>query len=172
MDMILYALVADSHVLRVLRHDPDARALDELVTYYNAAARLHERELGSDRPGRVVNGPAGIRQSYTSPSRAGESSLRRWLRELTRRELLSVCGRGDGLVLVSNAHVLSQLRAGVSTPQYPPILAELPRNLVRQDLTELRKRLAPALRDAAQAQRFGVRRRPGRRLAQAVAELS
>jgi hypothetical protein len=93
--MNLYVLVADSHVVRVLRYEPKG-ALEELVVACNSDARLHDRDLAADRSGRVINGAAGIHQTYAPAVNAAEYSLRRWLRALARGELRSIVS-GSGM---------------------------------------------------------------------------
>jgi protein required for attachment to host cells len=162
--MILHVLVADRHVLRVFRYQPRGRVLEEIATYLNAGARLARRDLLSDRPGRVTNGPAGVSQVYTPSSDVAEHSMQRWLRSLVRTDMLRVYGNhSDGLVLVAQPRLLSQLRAHLIKQESPRVLAELPRNLARQPATALLKRLEPTLRSAAQAQRARAMRGPTRR---------
>lgn len=162
--MTFHILVADRHVLRVLRYQPRERVLEELATYLNADARLNRRDLLADREGRVVNGPAGIRQAYAPPADAGEHSMQRWLRGVCRAELPAVCGSlAGGVVLVAQARLLAQLRAQLGRKERAPILAELPRNLARLPVPVLHKRLEPILRAALQAWRERALRRPARR---------
>lgn len=145
--MVLHIVVADSHVVRLLRCELGAGDLEEVLTFYNSEARLAERELVSDRAGRVMNRPAGVHQAYTPRLTAAQRSLGRWLTHLMRRELRHVIDRyhSDGLVLVATARVLSRLRAGLVSKEYPPVVGHLTRNLVQCSVDDLKKRLQPRL---------------------------
>jgi protein required for attachment to host cells len=160
--MNLYVLVADRHVVRVLRYQPQG-ALEELVVSCNSDARLREQELLADRSGRVSNGAAGIHQGYAPTTDIAENSLRRWLRQLARGELRSILsGARNGVFLVASGHVLSQLRAELAHRGFPPLLGELPRNFARRSVAELQRRLLPAMQESVRELRWRAVRSPKR----------
>ncbi len=160
--MNLYVLVADSHVVRLLRYEPQG-ALVELVVSCNSDARLHERELLADRSGRVINSAAGIHQAYAPSVDPAAASMRRWLRQVLREELRSIIrGPRNGVLLVATGRVLSQLRAEFAHSGFPPILGELPRNVARRSVAELQRRLLPAMQESVRGLRWRALRSPKR----------
>jgi protein required for attachment to host cells len=146
---MMHILVADARTVRVFQSSAPPRSFSELAVFRNSAAGRHERDLVSDRPGRVINGAAGRRQTYEPRTRARQHSTRMWFKQIgpSIRELLA-SQNTEGVLLVAAPRVLVELRKCLPSPIGWRILGELPVDVVRQTLATLRVRLQPALRDA------------------------
>jgi protein required for attachment to host cells len=147
---MIHALVADTRTIRVFEGSPPARALAEVAVFHNEAAGRHERDLVSDRPGRVINTASGMHQAYEAKTRATRHSMQTWLKAIgAALEDLLQDRSSDGLVLVAAPRMLAQLRKSLPASVCKRVAGELPVDLVRQPLADLKKRVQPALTAAA-----------------------
>lgn len=158
---MIHVLVADSRTLRVFEVQSDSRDrpgnLTEIVDFRNAAAGHHERDLVSDRAGRVMHGTARMRQSYEPRVQPKRHSMQLWL-GATLRALPEVLEprNSDGLVLVASPRLLAELRKQMPARLRKRVVGELPRDLARQSPATLKLRLQPSLRAAARNTPRGV----------------
>lgn len=67
---MIHALIADARKIRVFEA-AGAEAPREVAVLRNRRARRHERDLVSDRPGRVVS-VSGVHHAYEPKTRATE----------------------------------------------------------------------------------------------------
>jgi protein required for attachment to host cells len=144
---MLYVLIADNKSARVCQFDVQENTLEELAAFRNVELGRHERDLLSDRPGRVLNGASGIHHSYEPHESARQRLAQRWLKSvgMSLRSLLA--GRAnDGLILVAAARTLAELRASLPATLRVKVRVEIQRNLVKHSQRDLLKRLRPALR--------------------------
>jgi protein required for attachment to host cells len=146
---MIHVLVADTRTVRVLEGSTSG-TLVEVVTYRNPVLVRHERDLVSDRPGRVTN-PAGRKpQTYEPKVSAKRHSTVTWLKAIGTPLQRAVADRNtDGVVLVAAPRTLAQLRKCLPPSLRKLVAAELPLDLARQPLSALRKRLQPTFRAAA-----------------------
>jgi protein required for attachment to host cells len=146
---MIHIVVADARTLRVFAGSISPRTFEEVTVFRNVAAGRHERDLVSDRPGRVINGAAGVHQAYSPRTSAKEHSQQMWLRSIGQplRELLDARG-GAGLLLVAGPRTLSQLRKCLPQSILQTVVAEVPLDVARQSSSELRTRLQGAIRAA------------------------
>src|SRR5690349_10251534 len=100
---MMHALVADTRSIRIFEASGGAGAPWEVAVLRNAAAGRHERDLVSDRPGRVINGASGAPQAYERKASAKQHAMQVWLKEVgpSLRELIE-SRRSEGLVLVAS----------------------------------------------------------------------
>lgn len=149
---MIHVLVADSRLLRVFEARPPECRLEEIADFRNYATGRHERDLSSDRPGRVIGGTSGIHHSYEPAVRASVYSKQRWLKSLCEplRELLTD-HRADQLMLVAAPRTLSALRASLPVELRKRVVLELPRDLSGHARGALIKRLQPTLRSIARS---------------------
>ena len=147
---MIHAIVADARTVRVFEGSPPGRALAEVAVFRNQAGGHHERDLVSDRPGRVVNSASGARQAYEPKVRASQHVMQRWLRAIgpSLEDLLEVRS-SESLVLVASPRMLAQLRKALPVAVRKRVTGEVRLDLAQQPLGELKKRLQPALRAAA-----------------------
>lgn len=87
---MIHALVADTRSIRIFAAADRAGAPWEVAVLRNAAAGRHERDLISDRPGRVINGASGRHQAYERKTSAKQHAMQVWLKEIgpSLRELI------------------------------------------------------------------------------------
>lgn len=147
---MIHALVADTRTIRVFEGSPPAKALTEIAVFHNEAAGRHERDLVSDRPGRVVNGASGMHQAYEARTRPTQHAMETWLKAIgsSLQDLLKDRS-SDCLVLVAAPRMLAQLRKSLPASVRKRVADELPLDLAQQPLADLKKRLQPALAAAA-----------------------
>lgn len=146
---MIHVLVADSRTVRMLQGST-SNALAEVVAYRNPNFARHERDLVSDRPGRVINAAARIHQAYQPKVPAKRHSMVTWLRSIGPSLQKVMDDRNsDGLVLVAAPRTLAQVRKCLPPSVRQRITAELPLDLAREPLATLRKRLQPTLRATA-----------------------
>ena len=146
---MIHAIVADSRTVRILAGSPPGRELAEVAVFRNQAGWQHERELVSDRPGRVVNSASGARQAFEPKIRASQHMMQTWLRSIgpLLEDLLAVRSSGP-LLLVASPRMLTQLRKALPVAVRKRVSGEVRLDLAQQPLGELKKRLQPALRAA------------------------
>jgi protein required for attachment to host cells len=116
----------------------------------NPAAHLHDRDLKSDRPGRVFDRApaAGQRRGTVARHAAGsDRSPRKHQAELFAKRIArelgaaSRAGDFDGLVLVAGPSFLGLLRAALPKRLRSDVVAEVPKDLVHLPKPALQSRL-------------------------------
>ena len=139
---MIHVLVADQKFLRVLETGANVALLTELAVFHNRAAAHHERDLVSDRPGRTMNGSGRVRHAFEPKVSARQQSLDRWMRLIGEplQELLAAHD-SRAVVLVASPRLLATLRARLPARVGALIRSELPRDLAKQPLNELKKRV-------------------------------
>ncbi|WP_129781917.1 host attachment protein [Peristeroidobacter soli] len=145
---MIHAIVADTRRLRVFEAVAD-RAPLELAVFANPAGGKPERELVSDRPGRVINSASGAHQALQGHTPAREHALQSWLKDIARpiRELLDARD-STGLILFASPRLLPMLRQCLPASAQRLIHKQVTLDLARQPSGALRKRIEPALRIA------------------------
>jgi len=114
-------------------------------------ARLHDRDLRSDRPGRVFDHAAlsGRRGAVAHHSTGGENGPRRqeaalFARHITTRlEAAHRCGDFERLIVVAGPPFLGILRAALTPALRHAVILEVPKDLIHQDEAALRAHLVP-----------------------------
>jgi hypothetical protein len=146
---MIHVIVADTRTLRIFEAPSAENALREAVVYHNIAAVRHERDLVSDRPGRVINRAAGVHQTYEPRVHAREHAMQQWLRTSGTQlsELLEAHGN-QCVVLVASPRMLAQLKSALPASVRRRIYAQVPLDLARAKPAELSIRLRPAIRTA------------------------
>jgi protein required for attachment to host cells len=141
---MIYIVLIDSRRLRILREDPDGVLVEQLTTEDRDAV-AHERDLRSDRAGRVVNAAAGARVTLGPRSSSRSIAVQRWLKSIgvQLRELIQ--SANDGIVLVASARLLGLLRVNLPVEVRRAVVAEVTRDLAKQGVVALEKRLRPTL---------------------------
>jgi protein required for attachment to host cells len=145
---MIHVLVADTRTVRMLE-GLTSSTLAEVVTYRNPAFARHERDLVSDRPGRVINTARRTPQAYEPSLSARQHSTVTWLKAIgTPLQKVAKDRNSDGLVLVAAPRTLAQVRKNLPPALRKKIVAELALDLAQQSLSALRKRLQPTFRAA------------------------
>lgn len=147
---MIHAIVADARTVRVFEGSPPRRAVAEVAVFRNQAGGHHERDLVSDRPGRVVNSASGAHQAYEPKVRASQHVMQNWLRSIgPSLGALLEARSNESVVLVASPRMLTQLRRALPAAVSKRVTAELRLDLAQQPLGALKKRLQPALQAAA-----------------------
>lgn len=119
-------------------------------TLANANARLHDRDLKSDRPGRLFDRapPAmGRRGAGSRHSTSSRQSPREHEAEVFARSVVAELGKGlragsfDEIVLMAGPSFLGTLRAVMPKGLRESIVAEVPKDLVHEPVSALRAHL-------------------------------
>ncbi len=143
---MIHAIVADTRRLRVFEAVTD-RVPFELAVFANPAGGKHERELVSDRPGRVINPASGARQALQNHMPAGEHALQVWLKGVGPSLAELLAGRASTAVLLfASPRLLPTLRRCLPASLRRLVHAEVTLDLANQPSGTLRKRIEPALR--------------------------
>lgn len=146
---MLHVVLVDNRRLRILEVTPDG-ALVETYAMTDPEALERERDLRSDRPGRVVNVAAGSRVAYEPKHAARSISLQRWLKSIGLKLAATLAdGHSDGIVLIASSRLLGILRVSLPKEVRRKVLIEVARDLAKQTPTTLVKRLQPTLQEAA-----------------------
>jgi protein required for attachment to host cells len=143
---MIHALVADTRSIRIFEASDPSGAPVEVAVLRNAGAGRHERDLISDRPGRVINGASGQHQAYERRTSAKEHAMQVWLKEIgpALRELIESRHSG-GLVLVASPRMLGNLRKSLPAGVRKLVARELQLDLTNATVADLKKRLRPAM---------------------------
>jgi protein required for attachment to host cells len=124
----------------------------------NASARLHDRDLKSDRPGRVFDRapPAsGRRGSVAHHATGGSQSPRKHESALFARRIAVAlvrahrAGQFDQLVIMAGSPFLGLLRAALPGSLGQSVVAEVAKDLVHQPETAVRAHLPEDLKPRA-----------------------
>jgi protein required for attachment to host cells len=146
---MIHILVADQKRLRVFESGANAAVLNELAVFQNRAAALHERDLVSDRPGRVMNGSGRVRHAYEPKTSERHMTLERWMRGIggPLQDLLTShdC---KAVVLVAAPRLLAALRNRLPVAIQSLIRAELRRDLAKLPANQLKKRVHDSIVEA------------------------
>ena len=143
---MIHALVADTRSIRIFEAATRTTAPWEVAVLRNAAAGSHERDLISDRPGRVINSASGRHQAYERKASAKQHAMQVWLRQIgpSLRELMEARG-SDGVVLVASPRLLGDLRKSLPPSIRKLVAGEMPLDLTNASVADLKKRLRPAM---------------------------
>ena len=136
-----WVVVADSGAARIFSTESPTSALVEREDYANPEARVSERRLTSDRPGRTTDS-GGRSHSYSSDESPRETESRAFARLLADR-LSGARAKGefDRLVLVAAPAFLGRLRAALDNETRKRVEGELSADLVGMTADEIRARL-------------------------------
>ena len=146
---MIHAIVADARRLRIFEAAPDRLPI-ELAVFANPSGGKRERDLVSDRAGRVVNTASGARQALQSHSPAAKHALQSWLKDIAPsvRDMLKA-RTSTGLILFASPRLLPMLRGCLAESVLRSVLREVALDLASQPSSTLRRRIDPTLRIAA-----------------------
>lgn len=145
---MIHVLICDAKTARLFQATPD-RKLEEIADFRNYGLKTHERDLVSDRPGRIANPAAHVRQAYEASTSSRQHATQRWLKNLepTLQSLLAV-HNAEALVLVATPRMLSRLKQCCAEAFQGLSIVEVPRDLARLHPSVLAKRLPAAILEA------------------------
>lgn len=134
----IWVLVADSSDARIYAARNLRSPLDLVATLSHQASRLHARDLGSDAPGRVHDRFGPARHSLDEGQQLKTTEKQRFAREIADR--LAEAHRQkkfDRLVVMAGPAFLGMLRHLLSKPLAAAVIAEVPKDLVAQDVAAI-----------------------------------
>ncbi len=145
--------VLDTQVAKIFDL-PEVGAPPKLVeTVENAFTGKHDRDLGTDAPGRVMQrtgqtGGKGAQRTALQPRATHKQhATEQFARQLAKH--IGVAARdktSHGVVLVAAPRFLAAVRAGLTKTAQKQVVREIPRDLVGLSKLELRRRLTAAMR--------------------------
>lgn len=145
---MIHAIVADTRRVRIFESISD-RAPLELAVFANPAGGKSERDLVSDRAGRVINSASKAHQALQSHTPAREHALQVWLQEIGEpvRELLEARAT-TAIVLFASPRLLPMLKRCLPLSLRRLVYKEVTLDLANQASGALRKRIEPTMRTA------------------------
>lgn len=143
---MIHAIVADTRRIRVFEAVSD-RAPLELAVFSNPAGGKPERDLVSDRAGRVINTASRAHQALQSHMPAKEHALQVWLKDIGEpvRELLEARAT-SAIVLFASPRLLPMLMRCLPPSLRRLVHKEVTLDLANQSSGALRKRIEPTMR--------------------------
>lgn len=139
--MRIRIVVADQAEARFYDAEPPDAGLHASGHLSDPTARLHERDLVSDRPGRVferASAPGARRGATGHHDTGGERTARKTAAAAFARRIALTLeraqrqGRFDRIVLMANPRFLGMLRQVLSPRLGRCVVAEVPKDLVHQ----------------------------------------
>ncbi len=139
----IWVVAASQQLARLFETESISSPLTEIEDFIDPSARLHARELETDRPGRHPGGVSGSRHAMTPRSDVKDEALRVFTTDLCAglRDAHH-SGRFDELMLIAEPQVLGELRARLDDTTRKAVRGELARNLVKQSPAEIGRHLA------------------------------
>jgi len=141
-----WIIVADGSRARVLQADSPSAALQEVTDMVHPQARLHERELRTDAPGKVYDS-AG----HASHSTIDKEPVKAHEFEVFAREIADFVREGwqaqrfQHLILIAEPQFLGRLRQVLDPELKERICLELPKDYTRLQAQEIRAHLPERL---------------------------
>jgi protein required for attachment to host cells len=143
-----YLVVADSSAARIFSANARLTELDERVDLVNPTARLHERDIDSDRPGRQTNGAglhsiaAGV-HGYDADKSSQRHSIETFAAQIaTQLENERQEGNFKQLILVAPSRMLGEINKQLSTGCQKLLSRQIDKRLVDASEEEILVRLA------------------------------
>ena len=145
---IVVADQGEARLYDAAHFDSELTLVGELV---DPAARLHDRDLKSDRPGRVFDhAPGPGRRGATGHHGTGEENTPRkhaavvFAHQITQRLVKDHdAGQFSRLVLIAGPRFLGNVRESLPDSLRSILTLEIAKDLVHEPESELRKRIAP-----------------------------
>jgi protein required for attachment to host cells len=138
---VVVANRAEARIFDAERADSPLQSIQRLT---HEEARLHDRDLKSDRPGRVFDhAPQSRRGAVAHHATGGERSPRKHEDELFARRIAAEIerayahGQFDRLLIMAEPGFLGVMRAALSRVIDARLVAEVPKDLVRENERDL-----------------------------------
>jgi len=125
-----WILIADGARVRILRYLGRLSGVQQLQGYEWQVSHVQDRELGTDRPGRVFDSVGKGRHSiepHTSVARLNKDEFAHGITDFLQEKLEA--GAFDRLVLIAPPETLGDLRGHLSDKLAKSIFAEVPLDL-------------------------------------------
>lgn len=147
-------VVADTARAEIFEMDGAHAPLRKLSTLTNPFAARHERDLGADAPGRVVNRQGGVQHALAPRHLLKQQATEKFARLLAER-ITEETKRPEltGVMLVIAPRFLALVQSHLPKNAKRRIIGEVKRNLVESRRLELQRRVEAGL--AAPSERTG-----------------
>lgn len=128
-------VVAESSRVRIFEQEKLRAPLIEISDFSNSAARLHERELGADIPGRGFSCKGGNKHCYEPPTTLKEQEAINFSKQICGH-IERVCATHQflELILIAPPDFLGLIRKNLAESTKKLVTHEINKNLVREDL--------------------------------------
>lgn len=142
----IWILCANGGRARILEAESPTASLVEVAALVNPSARVKERELTSDRPGRTFDSVGAGRHAKASEVEPKQEEEIRFAKLLADRlEQGRVTQAFDRLALVASPEFLGYLRASLDEPLESIVALEIDKDYTSLKPEELRARLPDRL---------------------------
>jgi protein required for attachment to host cells len=140
----LLVMVADGEKALFLKNEGDAKFPNFQVVRELTQENPATREQGSDRPGRLSDGPSPHRSAVADTDWHKVGKLR-FADEIAER-LYKMAHRGDfeNIVIVAPPVVLGELRKKLHSEVTDKVVGEIPKTLTNQPVFDIEKMLSAA----------------------------
>lgn len=138
-------VVADGARLRIVRRDRATGAFRTISEARSKTARRRSSDLGTDRPGRVIESASSARHA-TGERRSLQREAKRSFAGAVADEINEAGHRGefDALVLVAPTRVLGDIRRHLATDVAAKVVRDVAKDLTRVPDADLASHLASA----------------------------
>lgn len=119
--------------------------LHEISDLSHPESRLHERDLVSDKPGRIFDGAGEGRHARQAPTSAKHHESQTFAKEIVAMLEQSRCrNEFEHLVIMAAPQFLGQLREEMPPSLQKTVLHEIDKNLAQHPVEDIRKHLPHA----------------------------
>lgn len=147
-----WVLVADSSAARIFVAASPTGTLEEIESYANAQGRAHERDLGSDNPGRAFDSIGQGRHAMEQKVSPRQHEVIAFAKLLADRvEQARARNEVSRVILVAPPEFLGHLRGALEQETRRVVESEFKLNVVRMRADEIRARLPEKLYSAISA---------------------
>ncbi|MES1191869.1 MAG: host attachment protein [Steroidobacter sp.] len=126
-------VVADQQRACIYLADAAGKPMKQVAAFINPDARLHEHELGSARPGRVVSAAGHMYHSFSGHLDFRHQATLQFIRVINQA-LLELFDRHqcDAVVLVADGRMMGLLRRKLDRAVQSRVAGEISRNWTRR----------------------------------------
>ena len=138
-----WIVVADAARTRIFSTESTAAPLVPVEQLVCPQARLHERDMASDRPGRSFDSVGAGRHGTEAPTSPKEQEAIRFAKTVADYlERGRVDNRYDNLTLVVEPHFLGLIRKAINPQMAKMVTREIDKDLSKFDRDEISKNLS------------------------------
>lgn len=138
-------VVADSARAEIFEMDNTHAPLRKLATLANPYAARHERDIGADAPGRVVNRQGGVQHTLAPRHSLKKQATEKFARLLAERITSETQRAEGGVMLVIAPRFLAQVQSFLAPATKRRIVGEVRRNLLESRRLDLQRRVEAGL---------------------------
>lgn len=137
-----WVVVADRNRCRIFEQAKRNGPLEEIADLVAPAARLKNRDINTDRPGRAFDAGGQGRHAMSSSVEPIEQEAIRFAKEVvTKLDDGRQSGRFARLYLIAEPRFLGHLRQGFARPLQEHVAAEIDKDWTTNSPQEIRERL-------------------------------